>query len=552
MPKRHWPTPTLRRPSRTEERMQPDPVPPADDSDPQALPALLREVLVGAGTTVWAWDVVPDRLGGIECSVEVLGYAPGEIPWTQAGWDRLIHPDDRPGAEAAYARHLRGESPRYECEYRARAADGRWRWLGERGQVVAWAAPGQAQRVVGTLTDIGSRKRAEDQALAMGDRLAQLAAHVPGMLYQYTGGADGRGRFLYASEGCTALLGVTPAQLMADSAQPLGLIARGDLERLAASLLHSAKTLAPWRESFRIFPVGQPPRWVQVEATPRRAADGEAAPGDVTWHGYLQDITERRALDLAREEAAAAAAANRAKTEFLSRVSHELRTPLNAVLGFAELLDCDHREPLTDGQRRRVAMIHDAGEHLLRMIGDLLDLTRVESGHMPIDASRVSLAPLVHDCAEMLALPATGIAAVDLVLPPRTLALVAWADAGRLKQVLLNLLSNALKYNRPGGRVTVRLADEGDGSVVIEVADTGLGIPADQLPKLFEPFNRLGRQGGGIEGTGIGLAVTRALVELMNGSIAVDSRRDEGTSFTVRLPAGPPLEMAQTLPSLPT
>lgn len=529
--------------------MHPDPVPPADDSDPQALPALLREVLIGAGTTVWAWDVVPDRLGGIECSVEVLGYAPGEVPWTQAGWEALIHPDDRPGADAAYARHLRGESPRYECEYRARAADGRWRWLGERGQIVAWLAPGRAQRVVGTLSDIGPRKRAEDAALAMGDRLTQLAAHVPGMLYQYAGGADGRGRFLYASEGCTTLLGVTPAQLMADSAQPLELIARDDLGRLAASLQRSAATLAPWRESFRIFPVGQAPRWVQVEATPRRAAEGEAAPGDVTWHGYLQDITERRALDLAREEAAAAAAANRAKSEFLSRVSHELRTPLNAVLGFAELLACDTREALTDSQRRRVTLIHDAGEHLLRMIGDLLDLTRVESGHLVIDARRVALAPLVHDCAEMLVLPAVGISAVDFVLPPPTLALAAWADPGRLKQVLLNLLSNALKYNRPGGRVTVRLAEESDNVVLIEVADTGLGIPADQMPNLFEPFNRLGRQGGGIEGTGIGLAVTRALVELMRGSIGVDSRRDEGTTFTVRLPAGPP---PQTPPSLPT
>lgn len=531
--------------------MQADTPSPADDSDPQALPALLREVLVGAGTTVWAWDVVSDRLGGIECSVEVLGYSPGAVPWTQAGWEALIHPDDRAAADAAYAQHLRGESPRYECEYRARAADGRWRWLGERGQVVAWIGPGRARRVVGTLTDIGPRKRAEDQAHALGDRLAQLAAHVPGMLYQYTGGPDGRGHFLYASEGCKALLGVTPAQLMADSAQPLELIARGDLERLAGSLQRSAETLQPWRDAFRIFPVGQPPRWVQVEATPRRAVEGEAAPGHVTWHGYLQDITERRALDLAREEAAAAAAANRAKTEFLSRVSHELRTPLNAVLGFAELLTCDHREPLTDGQRRRVTMIHDAGEHLLRMIGDLLDLTRVESGHMQVDARRVLLAPLVHDCAEMLVLPTEGIAAVDLVLPPRSHTAAAWADAGRLKQVLLNLLSNALKYNRPGGRVTVRLAEEADGQVSIEVADTGLGIPADQLPKLFEPFNRLGRQGGGIEGTGIGLAVSRALVELMRGDIAVDSRRDEGTTFTVRLPSGPPLDV-QTPPSLPT
>lgn len=515
-------------------------VPSDDDAgvDAQALPQLLREVLVGAGTTVWAWDAVSDRLGGINCSVEVLGYPPGAVPWTQAGWETLIHPHDRAAVDAAYERHLRGEISRYEGDYRALGADGEWRWLHERGQIVTWAGPGRAGRVVGTLTDIGSLKRAEGRAVELGERLAQLAVHVPGMLYQYTGGPDGRGRFLYASEGCRALLGVTPAQLMADASRPLELIARGDLARLGASLRRSAETMQPWRETFRVYPVGQASRWVQVEATPRRTG-GEDGPGEMTWHGYLQDITERRALDLAREEAAAAAAANRAKTEFLSRVSHELRTPLNAVLGFAELMAYDGREPLTDGQRRRVRMIHDAGEHLLRMIGDLLDLTRVEAGHMLIEARRVALAPLVHDCAEMAALPAVGIRAVEMVLPPVDSPLVAWADPGRLKQVLLNLLSNALKYNRPGGRVEVRLS-EAAGGVCVEVCDTGLGIAEAHLPQLFEPFNRLGRQAGSIDGTGIGLAVTRALVELMGGTIEARSRVDEGSVFSVWLPSGPP------------
>lgn len=525
---------------------------PADlPGDEQALPALLREVLVGAGTTVWAWDAVSDRLSGIECSVHFLGHPPGAVPWTQAGWETLVHAHDRHTAERAYDRHVRGETPVYECEYRARAADGSWRWIAERGHIVSWAGPGQPQRVVGTLTDIGSRKRAEYRALELGERLAQLAAHVPGMLYQYTGPTDGTGRFLYASEGCRALLGVTPAQLMSQAALSVSLIGRRDLDRLSASLRRSAETMQPWRETFRVYPIGQPSRWVQVEATPRRSEAAADGPDEVTWHGYLQDITERRALDLAREQAATSAAANRAKTDFLSRVSHELRTPLNAVLGFAELMACDGRDPLSDGQQRRVRMIHDAGEHLLRMIGDLLDLTRVESGRLVVESERVLLLPLVQACTEMLRPPMAGGVGVELRLPATDGGLTAWADRGRLRQVLLNLLSNALKYNRPGGRVTVQLLAGGE-RVGIEVADTGLGIAEDQLPSLFEPFNRLGRHLTRIEGTGIGLAVTRALVELMGGSIEVRSRLDEGSVFTVWLPSSAPHPAPDQAPSLPT
>jgi PAS domain S-box-containing protein len=511
---------------------QPEPSPPTDDS---ALPALLHEVLVGAGTTVWAWDAVSDRLSGIECSVHFLGYAPGAVRWTQVGWDSLLHPHDRLASDHAYERHVRGETPVYECEYRARAADGSWRWMSERGHIVSWAAPGEPQRVVGTLTDIGSRKRAEYRALELGERLAQLASHVPGMLYQYIGSTDGTGRFLYASEGCRALLGVSPAELMGSAALAVSLIGRRDRARLSASLRRSGETLQPWRETFRLYPRGQASRWVQVEATPRRSEAGDTGHDEVTWHGYLQDITERRALDLAREQAAAAAAANLAKTDFLSRVSHELRTPLNAVLGFAELMAADVHEPPTEGQRRRLRMIHDAGEHLLRMIGDLLDLTRVESGRMVVECGPVALLPLVQGCTEMLRPPHAGGLGVAICLPADDPGPPVWADAGRLRQVMLNLLSNATKYNRPGGWVAVRLLQAG-ARVGIEVADSGIGIPADQLPALFQPFNRLGRHAGPIEGTGIGLAVTRNLVELMGGSIEVRSQLDEGSVFTVWLP----------------
>jgi signal transduction histidine kinase len=282
--------------------------------------------------------------------------------------------------------------------------------------------------------------------------------------------------------------------------------------------------------------------WVMGTSSPQREPDGRTV-----WHGYLQDVTERRELEEARQAAAVAAAASRAKSEFLSRMSHELRTPLNAVLGFAQLLEIDEREPPTEGQRRRLRHIREAGDHLLQMIGELLDLTRIESGTMTLAAEAVPLRSLVEEALTMVQTDADA-AQVRLELQlqgpleglaetPRRGDLVAQADRTRLRQVLLNLLSNAIKYNRPGGGVVVLLDRDPSGAVRLQVRDSGQGIAEADLPRLFEPFHR-GRQAGGpIDGTGIGLSLSRSLVVLMGGRIEVDSTVGVGSVFTVTLPS---------------
>jgi len=269
---------------------------------------------------------------------------------------------------------------------------------------------------------------------------------------------------------------------------------------------------------------------VRISATPQREVDGARL-----WHGYLEDITDLRELDQARQAAAAAQAANRAKTEFLSRMSHELRTPLNAVLGFAQLLEVDTREPLSELQRKRVGLIREAGDHLLQMIGELLDLTRIESGRLEVELAPVPIGPLLQECIEMVR-PQADAAGVSIGLELSTTHVVARADATRLRQVLLNLLSNAVKYNRRGGSVRVH-AGTAANEVAVHVADTGVGIASGDLPGLFEPFNRGAHRHSAIEGTGIGLAVTRALVQLMQGRLDVCSTPGEGSTFSVVLPA---------------
>ncbi|WP_284614369.1 ATP-binding protein [Aquabacterium humicola] len=244
------------------------------------------------------------------------------------------------------------------------------------------------------------------------------------------------------------------------------------------------------------------------------------------------DVTS---LHRAEQAQAVAEAANRAKTEFLSRMSHELRAPLNAVIGFARLLQDDAGAALDAPRRAQLGHIHRAGQHLLALIDDVLDVSRIEAGQLQLSLQPVALGPLIDEALQM-SRPLADRHQVTLQATPAARD-GTWvrADPIRLRQVLLNLLSNGAKYNRPGGKVTVGLA-QADHHVAIEITDTGLGMQPEQLAQLFQPFNRLGREGSGIEGTGIGLTLTRQLVHMMNGTLQLDSTPDQGTCARIELP----------------
>jgi PAS domain S-box-containing protein len=499
------------------------PRPPGDNG------SLLRTALRGAGTFVWEWHPGTDEFSDIDEGFEMLGYAPDQFAPTQANWDLLIHPDDLDDNHAAYLRHVRGEVEQYEHVYRARGADGRWHWLHERGRIVERAVDGSPRRMLGTQTDITVQRELESQASADRERLALIARHVPGVLYQFMQSADGQlGWFSYVSERCEAIFGVAPGELTADASALLRRVHPEWRERLRTSLAISARRVAQWRMEFPIRRRDGADRWLLGASSPQRQSDGSTA-----WFGYIADVTDLRELEASSRDKAAAEAASRAKTEFLSRMSHELRTPLNAVLGFAQLLELSPTPPLADAHRRPVQLIREAGEHLLTMIGDLLDLTRIESGHLHLQIERVVLAPLADECVALMQAQAAG--ARVSVKGAIEAGLAVRADRTRLKQVLLNLLSNGVKYNRAGGAVTLRARSDG-ACAVIEVSDTGVGIAAEHLARVFEPFQRGAHGQSSIEGTGIGLAVSKSLVELMGGSIDVQSAPGKGSLFTVRLP----------------
>jgi CheY-like chemotaxis protein len=218
-------------------------------------------------------------------------------------------------------------------------------------------------------------------------------------------------------------------------------------------------------------------------------------------------------------------------------MSHELRTPLNAVLGFTQLLQLEvDGATLQPAQRSKLDRVRKAGEYLLSLITDVLDLSSLEAGGMRLELASVRLADAVAEAVPLVEpLAARHRVSLHLEALPGDM----WADPTRLRQVLVNLLSNAIKYNRPGGTVTIASQRDGE-AVTLRVSDTGRGMSPEQLAHLFEPFNRLGRERGAVEGTGIGLAIVNALVARMGGSIAATSREGEGSEFVLRLPAAAP------------
>ncbi len=227
----------------------------------------------------------------------------------------------------------------------------------------------------------------------------------------------------------------------------------------------------------------------------------------------------------------AAEEANRSKSDFLSRVSHELRTPLTAILGFAELLESDE---LTELQSEFVSTILKAGEHLLELINDVLDISRIGAGTLTVVREELDPLSVINDTVGVVR-PLAEQRHISISVDPADADLRILADRQRLKQVILNLASNAIKYNVDGGAVTLSLSAAGD-SVRISVADTGAGISATNLTRLFSPFERLDAGSRGVEGTGLGLALCRSLSEAMGGSLEAESRPGEGSRFTIVLP----------------
>lgn len=269
--------------------------------------------------------------------------------------------------------------------------------------------------------------------------------------------------------------------------------------------------------------------WMNGTARPMIDADGELRGGVLVFRDVTEQKAAREALRRAKDEAETA---NRAKSEFLSRMSHELRTPMNAILGFAQLLE---DEALTPEQRDAIARILKAARHLLGLINEVLDISRIEAGRLNLQIERLQPFEVVQSAIELMA-PLVAQRGIELVAPAFDGHWSVTADRQRLTQVLVNLLGNAVKYNRESGEVRVSFEETKAHRLRIRVADTGFGIAPEQLSKLFVPFERLGAERSGIEGTGLGLAHSNRLISAMSGTIGVESEVGKGSVFWIEIP----------------
>ena len=369
------------------------------------------------------------------------------------------------------------------------------------------------------------------------DRFQAVLDNAPAPVYA----KDAEGRYLFVNRRFEEVVGVVRDEAIGRAdreivpAEVAEVFSEHDREVLEAGQQIEVEETVPYPDGERTYLTVKFPLY-----------DSGGVPYAVC--GISTDVTELKRAQQELDQRAALEQSTRAKSAFLSRVSHELRTPLNAILGFGQVLEVDS---ITDSQRNAVAQIMKGGRHLLELVNDLLEISRIDSGELKVSLAPTDVARSVTDIVLLVQPLAEERSVVighraDPGTPP------ALADEQRVKQVLLNLLSNAIKYNRVGGTVDVHVAQGHGGRVAVRITDTGQGIAGHDLDRLFSPFDRLGAEQTAVEGTGLGLALSKLMVEAMNGSLEVASVHGEGSTFTLELPAAEPAGAGAGSPSAAT
>ncbi|MDH4390310.1 MAG: PAS domain-containing protein [Aquabacterium sp.] len=497
------------------------------DAQQQALALAQRLEMATAAAGVGVWSVELDNPPRVHWNAQMRqlhGLAPeAEAPMVCRYIDTHVHPADRATVQSSLDVLAKRDDGLLDMDLRIVLPAGQVRRLATRTSV--HGGPGLRQ-LNGVVLDVTERHATEAQLRQAVERAA-LAARGAGIgTWESIHDADDGwwDAQMFRLRGLERPPGLVTSNEMHAWLHPAD---RDDYRR---QMQAAQREGSPTNTEFRVVWPDGTVRWLASRSTPVRDEAGQTARRiGINW-----DTTDARNAQAARQERLLAQRESQAKSRFLARISHELRTPLNAVLGFAQLLladTVDGHPPDQATWRSRVGQVQASGEHLLALIDDVLELSSLESGELPLSLQPVALAPLVQ----------TSLPLVELLAQQHQVSLVVgpfdgWvlADPVRLRQVLLNLLSNAIKFNRPGGRVTVDAVLQG-GWWLLQVADTGRGMTEAQLQHLFEPFNRLGAERDGPAGTGIGLAIVQASMQHMGGAVQVRSTAGEGSVFELAL-----------------
>jgi len=527
----------------------------------------------------WDWDLRTGDVFWSKKTAELYGALGGEMRTNREGFINVVHPEDRPQVEEAIRRCLETGEP-YRVEHRCFRANGTVRWLLEKGNVT-YDEQSEPDHMFGVVQDISLRKRGEEEI----QRQQELQKTLAGIATDFIGAGsssinekinnalDAIGSYFSVDRVRVLLLSMDNStvsntniwnrpgielkemeldrfpllqaawlrQKLVDERSVIHLPRVEEMPPEAAAELSILQTLTiksalflPIYNEKRLFGILHFDNVVEYRYWTNNEIEGLTILAQIFSNALSRVEAEQEMLSLRAEAEAAREAAekaNQAKNEFISSMSHELRTPLNGILGFGQLLESDPE--LAPHHADFSQEIVSAGKHLLDLVNEVLDLARIDSGRVDLSLEAVFCPELIAETVSLIE-PFAEKHGIRIVSGPYE-ELCVIADRVRLKQVLLNLLSNAVKYNSPEGSVTLTLGREGE-AVCISVNDTGSGIPEEKQAELFTQFSRLGQESGEIEGSGIGLALSKRLVTLMDGTIGAKSVPGAGSTFWVKLP----------------
>jgi two-component system, cell cycle sensor histidine kinase PleC len=504
----------------------------------------------GPNEGLWDWNPITKELYLSARLLAILGFDGDTLRTTSHEWLKLVHADDRRRYEHAVSEHLKGLSQHFECEYRVRDRNGQYRWMLARG-LAQRRADGRCYRMVGSIGDITDIKRREQAARANEARFRALVS-VSGAIFLVV---DGKGVIQEANREAERALAGRQREIVGLAWRDLmdpdcagafaeqlkiagaGAVVRGFEQTLRADtpdrcvLLWNIDRFDMWEDGTGqtlLICAGQ-------DITLRKQAENALIDAN---EALERKVAERTgALIEAKNQAEVA---NRAKSEFLANMSHELRTPLNAIIGFADMTQGEMVGPINNKKYVEYAqVISSSAHHLLGVISDVLDFAKIEAGRFRIEQEAVNLIDIADSCLTFVAEKARS-GEIVLVADYAPDLPKAWGDALRIKQILLNLLSNALKFTAAGKEVRLSLKPEGADHVRIVVADQGCGMTAAELAIAMEPFgqvdNKLTRRAGG---TGLGLPLSKRFVEMHGGRFEITGAPGVGVTVSAVFPRAP-------------
>ena len=503
----------------------------------------------------WEWDIINNQLIWDDRSYELHGisWASGDRSITYEHWLSLIHPDDTEPVKTLIQQALAG-NPKYRSDYgTATPYQVDYRVIHSTGQVHYHRTHGtvlrnsqqQPQRMIGVTFDISQQKQAEIALRRSESNFRRLAENIPAVIYRHLYHPNQTSTFIYINPYVQTIYGLDPGEVIEEAAVLFKQIHPDDVAAFWSALETAAQRLEPFDSEHRIITLAGDLKWVKVSATPTPLPEG-----GTLWQGVIWDVSERCEAQAKLQEQNRSLAhfnqqlerSTRLKDEVLANMSHELRTPLNAILGLTEGLQEEVFGSLHPKQFHCLKTIEESASHLLALITDILDISKIESGQIELEYTRIAILPFCQASLTFIRQAALRKQiAVKLDIPAALPDICA--DERRLRQALINLLSNAVKFTPANGTITLKAmridADDPQQLPILRlvVMDTGIGIAEDYIPRLFQPFvqvdSALNRQ---YAGTGLGLALVKQIAELHGGQVSLSSQLTIGSCFTLDLP----------------